>query len=149
MEVLLIGANKGLGYQVLKELLSKKITVNCLIRRKGLINFESKYLNIFYGDATNLSDLKKSIGNSECIISTINVQRKNIFPWSRLTNSKTTISDFAKNSIIATEDKINRIITRSICCNIDLNCPITSIWFDCVCPLQVVDKRYQFGVCIR
>lgn len=113
MEVLLIGANKGLGYQVLKELLSKKITVNCLIRRKGLINFESKYLNIFYGDATNLSDLKKSIGNSECIISTINVQRKNIFPWSRLTNSKTTISDFAKNSIIASEYKINRIITIS------------------------------------
>ena len=113
MEVLLIGANKGLGYQVLKELLSKKITVNCLIRRKGLINFESKYLNIFYGDATNLSDLKNSIGNSECIISTINVQRKNIFPWSRLTNSKTTISDFAKNSIIASEDKINRIITIS------------------------------------
>ena len=113
MEVLLIGANKGLGYQVLKELLSKKITVNCLIRRKGLINFESKYLNIFYGDATNLSDLKKSIGNSECIISTINVQRKNIFPWSRLTNSKTTISDFAKNSIIVSEGKINRIITIS------------------------------------
>ena len=113
MEVLLIGANKGLGYQVLKELLSKKITVNCLIRRKGLINLESKFLNIFYGDATNLSDLKKSIGNSECIISTINVQRKNIFPWSRLTNSKTTISDFAKNSIIASEDKINRIITIS------------------------------------
>ena len=113
MEVLLIGANKGLGYQVLKELLSKKITVNCLIRRKGLINFESKYINIFYGDATNLSDLKKSIGNSECIISTINVQRKNIFPWSRLTNSKTTISDFAKNSIIVSEDKINRIITIS------------------------------------
>ena len=113
MEVLLIGANKGLGYQVLKELLSKKITVNCLIRRKGLINFESKYLNLFYGDATNLSDLKKSIGNSECIISTINVQRKNIFPWSRLTNSKTTISDFAKNSIIVSEDKINRIITIS------------------------------------
>ena len=113
MEVLLIGANKGLGYQVLKELLSKKITVNCLIRRKGLINFESKYLKIFYGDATNLSDLKKSIGNSECIISTINVQRKNIFPWSRLTNSKTTISDFAKNSIIVSEDKINRIITIS------------------------------------
>ena len=113
MEVLLIGANRGLGYQVLKELLSKKITVNCLIRKKGLINFESKYLNIFYGDATNLSDLKKSIGNSECIISTINVQRKNIFPWSRLTNSKTTISDFAKNSIIASEYKINRIITIS------------------------------------
>ena len=113
MEVLLIGANRGLGYQVLKELLSKKITVNCLIRRKGLINFESKYLNIFYGDATNLSDLKNSIGNSECIISTINVQRKNIFPWSRLTNSKTTISDFAKNSIIVSEDKINRIITIS------------------------------------
>ena len=113
MEVLLIGANKGLGYQVLKELLSKKITVNCLIRRKGLINFESKYLNIFYGDATNLSDLKKSIGNSECIISTINVQRKNIFPWSRLTNSKTTISDFAKNSIIVSKNKINRIITIS------------------------------------
>ena len=113
MEVLLIGASRGLGYQVLNELLSKEITVNCLIRRKGLINLESKFLNIFYGDATNLSDLKKSIGNSECIISTINVQRKNIFPWSRLTNSKTTISDFAKNSIIVSGKKINRIITIS------------------------------------
>ena len=113
MEVLLIGANRGLGYQVLKELVNKEITVNCLIKRKGLINFESKYLNIFYGDATNISDLKKSIGNSKCIISSINVQRKNIFPWSRLINSKTTISDFAKSSIVASENNANRIITIS------------------------------------
>ena len=113
MEILLVGGNRGLGYQILKELIHKKIRVNCLIRKKGQINFKSPYLNIFYGDATNLKDLSKSIGNSNCIISTINVQRKNIFPWSKLVNPKNTISDFTQKALIAAEKRLDRIITVS------------------------------------
>ena len=96
MEVLLIGANRGLGYEILKELTKNEIKVNCLVRKKGLINLDSSSIKIFYGDATNLKDLKKALGKSKIIISSINVQRKNIFPWSKLTNSKKTISDLLK-----------------------------------------------------
>ena len=39
MEVLLIGANKGLGFEILKELTKNEIKVNCLVRKKGSINF--------------------------------------------------------------------------------------------------------------
>ena len=113
MEVLLIGANRGLGYEILKELIQNKIYVNCLIRKKGQINFESPYLKIFFGDATNSNDIKKAIGKSDVIISTINVQRKNIFPWSRLINSKNTISSFIINILNLSNNKANRIITIS------------------------------------
>jgi len=113
MEVLLIGANRGLGYEILKELTKSEIKVNCLVRKKGLINLDSPSIKIFYGDATNLNDLKKALGKSKIIISSINVQRKNIFPWSKLTNSKKTISDFTKNVLEASENNINRIITVS------------------------------------
>jgi putative NADH-flavin reductase len=113
MEVLLIGGNRGLGYEILKELTKNNIKVNCLIRKKGLINFDNSNIKIFYGDATNLNDLKKALGKSKIIISSINVQRKNIFPWSKLTNSKKTISDFTKNVLEVSENNINRIITVS------------------------------------
>ena len=113
MEGLLIGANRGLGYEILKELTKSEIKVNCLVRKKGLINLDSPSIKIFYGDATNLNDLKKALGKSKIIISSINVQRKNIFPWSKLTNSKKTISDFTKNVLEASENNINRIITVS------------------------------------
>ena len=84
MEVLLIGANKGLGFEILKELTENEIKVNCLVRKKGSINLDSPSIKIFYGDATNLNDLKKALGKSKIIISSINVQRKNIFPLHRL-----------------------------------------------------------------
>ena len=62
MEVLLIGSNRGLGNEVLKGLISNKIKVNCLVRKKGLINFDNPNVKIFYGDATNFDDLKKALG---------------------------------------------------------------------------------------
>ena len=65
MEVLLIGANRGLGFEILKELTKNEIKVNCLVRKKGSINLDSSNVKIFYGDATNLNDLKKALGKSK------------------------------------------------------------------------------------
>ena len=113
MEVLLIGSNRGLGNEVLKGLIRNKIKVNCLVRKKGLINFDNPNVKNFYGDATNFDDLKKALGKSNVIISSINVQRKNIFPWSKLINSKDTISDFAKNILKVSEKRAIRTITVS------------------------------------
>tara|TARA_B100000902_G_scaffold382535_1_gene420298 strand:+ start:1279 stop:1929 length:651 start_codon:yes stop_codon:yes gene_type:complete len=113
MEILLIGASKGLGLQILKEAIKKEIKVNCLIRKKSKLNLKSPFLKKIYGDATNYRDLEKSVGNSEVIISTINVCRRNIIPWSALTNSKTTVSTFAKNTLNLSKNNINRIITIS------------------------------------
>ena len=46
MEVLLIGANRGLGYEILKELTKSEIKVNCLVRKKGLINLAVSYTHL-------------------------------------------------------------------------------------------------------
>ena len=114
MEIFLIGANKGLGYQILLEAIYNKIKVNCLIRSPGKIKFKSPYLKLFYGDATNYNDLINSIGSSKAIISSININRKNIFPWSKIVNSKSTISDSSKLiADIVNQSKINRVITVS------------------------------------
>ena len=114
MEIFLIGANKGLGYEILLEAIRNKIKVNCLVRSLGRINFESPYLKLFYGDATNHNEMINSIGNSKAIISSINVTRRNIFPWSKIVNSKSTISDSSKLIVdIAKLKKINRVITIS------------------------------------
>ena len=60
------------------------------------------------------TDLRNSLGDSEYIISSLNVMRKNIFPWSKITNSKNTVSDSIKNIIkISNERKIYRIISVS------------------------------------
>ena len=80
MEVLLIGANKGLGYEILKELTKNEIKVNCLVRKKGLINLDSSSIKIFYGDATNLKDLKKALGKSKIIIAQLMFKEKIFFP---------------------------------------------------------------------
>jgi len=114
MEIFLIGANNGLGYEILNEALINKINVNCLVRSPKKINFESPYLKLFYGDATNFNELLNSIGTSSVIISSINVKRKNFFPWSKISNSTSTISDSSKLIVdIAKLKQINRVITIS------------------------------------
>ncbi len=114
MEIFLIGANNGLGYEILNEALRNKINVNCLVRSSKKINFESPYLKLFYGDATNFNELLNSIGTSSVIISSINVKRKNFFPWSKISNSTSTISDSSKLIVdIAKLKQINRVITIS------------------------------------
>ena len=114
MEIFLIGANNGLGYEILNEALRNKINVNCLVRSPKKINFESPYLKLFYWDATNFNELLNSIGTSSVIISSINVKRKNFFPWSKISNSTSTISDSSKLIVdIAKLKQINRVITIS------------------------------------
>ena len=70
----------------------------------------NKKIKVFEGDATCISDLNNSIENSEIIISTLNVMRKNLFPWSKIINSKATISNTSKNIIeISHRKKIKQV----------------------------------------
>ena len=114
MKIFLLGATGGLGKEILLYSIKNKINVNCLVRDPKKINIDSPYIKIFKGDATSYKDLIHALEDSTTVISTLNICRRNIIPWSKITNSKTTISDFSKNILnISKEKQIDRFISVS------------------------------------
>ena len=91
MRILLLGATKGLGKEILKEALSLGFEINCLVRNTKKFPVEQNNIRVFEGDATSSIDLENAVQDSKIIISTLNVMRKNLFPWSNITNDKNTI----------------------------------------------------------
>ena len=105
MKIFLLGGSRGLGKQILLQLLGNNYEVNCLVRNPNKLKINHKNLNLYKGDSTEIEDLRLAIKNSDYIINSLNVMRRNIIPWSRLSNSKTTISDSIKNIIELTQQK--------------------------------------------
>lgn len=114
MRILLLGATKGLGKEILKEALSLGFEINCLVRNTKKFPVEQNNIRVFEGDATSSIDLENAVQDSKIIISTLNVMRKNLFPWSNITNDKNTISKSSKNIIdISKRKKIKHLISIS------------------------------------
>ena len=114
MRILLLGATKGLGKEILKEALSLGFEINCLVRNAKKFPIEQNNIRVFEGDATSSIDLENAVQDSKIIISTLNVMRKNLFPWSNITNDKNTISKSSKNIIdISKRKKIKHLISIS------------------------------------
>lgn len=114
MRILLLGATKGLGKEILNEALSLGFEINCLVRNAKKFPIEQNNIRVFEGDATSSIDLENAVQDSKIIISTLNVMRKNLFPWSNITNDKNTISKSSKNIIeISKRKKIKHLISVS------------------------------------
>ena len=114
LRILLLGATKGLGKEILKEALSLGFEINCLVRNAKKFPIEQNNIRVFEGDATSSIDLENAVQDSKIIISTLNVMRKNLFPWSNITNDKNTISKSSKNIIeISKRKKIKHLISVS------------------------------------
>lgn len=114
MRILLLGATKGLGKEILKEALSLGFEINCLVRNAKKFPIEQNNIRVFEGDATSSIDLENAVQDSKIIISTLNVMRKNLFPWSNITNDKNTISKSSKNIIeISKRKKVKHLISVS------------------------------------
>ena len=114
MRILLLGATKGLGKEILKEAIGLGFEINCLVRNTKKFPVEQNNIRVFEGDATSSIDLENAVQDSKIIISTLNVMRKNLFPWSNITNDKNTISKSSKNIIdISKRKKIKHLISIS------------------------------------
>lgn len=114
MRILLLGATKGLGKEILKEALNLGFEINCLVRNAKKFPIEQNNIRVFEGDATSSIDLENAVQDSKIIISTLNVMRKNLFPWSNITNDKNTISKSSKNIIeISKRKKVKHLISVS------------------------------------
>ena len=114
MRILLLGATKGLGKEILKEAIGLGFEINCLVRNTKKFPVEQNNIRVFEGDATSSIDLENAVQDSKIIISTLNVMRKNLFPWSNITNDKNTISKSSKNIIeISKRKKVKHLISVS------------------------------------
>jgi putative NADH-flavin reductase len=103
MTITIIGASGGIGLEAVKRGLNRNHSITALSRSKIEI-VENESLKMITGDATNKTDLLKSIQNSEAIIVTLGTS-KNM-------KSTTLFSDFAK--LMVEIHKENRIITPFI-----------------------------------
>jgi len=99
MTITIIGASGGIGLEAVKRGLNRNHSITALSRSKIEI-VENESLKMITGDATNKTDLLKSIQNSEAIIVTLGTS-KNM-------KSTTLFSDFAK--LMVEIHKENRII---------------------------------------
>ena len=112
-KIFLIGGNRGLGKSILSESMNHDYKIISM-SRTNKNNDQISDITYIQGDATSKIDIEKNIENSSVVINSINVMRKNIFPWSKLTNSKTSISETAKNLVeVCNQKKISRIIVIS------------------------------------
>jgi putative NADH-flavin reductase len=99
MNITIIGASAGLGLETVKRGLNRNHSITTLSRSEIQLE-EKNSLNMILGDATNKTDLLKSIENAEAIIVTLGT-RKQI-------KATTLFSDFAKLIVeIHKEHKIN------------------------------------------
>ena len=112
-KIFLIGGNRGLGKSILLESINHDYKIISM-SRTNKNNNQARNITYVKGDAKSKIDIEKNIENSSVVINSINVMRKNIFPWAKITNSKTTISESAKNLVeVCNEKKISRIIVIS------------------------------------
>ena len=105
-KIFLIGGNRGLGKSILSESMNHDYKIISM-SRTNKNNDQISHITYIQGDATSKIDIEKNIENSSVVINSINVMRKNIFPWSKLTNSKTSISESAKNLVEVCNQKKN------------------------------------------
>jgi len=99
MNITIIGASAGLGFETVKRGLDRNHTITTLSRSEIKME-ENKSLKVIIGDATIKADLLKAIQNADALIVTIGTSK----------NMKTTtlFSDFAKLMVeIQSENKIS------------------------------------------
>ena len=87
MNITIIGASAGIGFETVKRGLNRNHSLTTLSRSEIEIE-EKKSLNMILGDATNKADLKNSIQQADAIIVTLGTGRN--------MKATTLFSDFAK-----------------------------------------------------
>ena len=87
MNITIIGASAGIGFETVKRGLNRNHSITTLSRSEIEIE-EKKSLNMILGDATNKADLKNSIQQADAIIVTLGTGRN--------MKATTLFSDFAK-----------------------------------------------------
>ncbi|MEZ4900422.1 MAG: NAD(P)H-binding protein [Spirosomataceae bacterium] len=109
LQILLLGATGRTGQLLLQEAIQRNYTIHVLVRDPAKISSHPN-LTIFEGSPANLPALQKAALGCEAILSTLNISRKNDFPWSKLRTPTHFLSEVIKN-ILQTD--IQRVIVTS------------------------------------
>lgn len=112
MKLLLLGASGRTGKLVLKELLNKGYTVNCLVRKQPEQQLAGA--NYLIGSPDDKALMKNALDGCEAVISVLNISRASDFPWAKLRTPERFLSGVMNILIPLARDKnIKRIIACS------------------------------------
>jgi len=113
LKILLLGSTGRTGSIVLKELLEKGYTVNCLVRNIPR-DLNNEKLSFYKGFPNNEKDLERAMLGCNKVIMVLNISRNSDFPWSKLKTPKKLLSETMKLIIrISKKHNIEHISTCS------------------------------------
>lgn len=92
MKLLIIGATGRTGKQLLQQALDCGHDVNAIVRNKQKVRINHNNLRLFEGNLSDNSLLSTAMQGCHAVLSTLNISRKNDFPWSGLRSPKDLLS---------------------------------------------------------
>ena len=103
MNILIIGATRGIGENLLDQALSKKHHVTVLARNPAAIDRKDEHLHVLAGDILNSSAMDSAVENQEAVCLTIGI--------SPTRKSVTLFSEGTKNVVAAMKHhSVNKLI---------------------------------------
>lgn len=104
MKILIIGGTGRTGRPLIEQALKRGYTVHALVRDKNKPE-QKENLVLFEGLPTDAAVIEKAIAGCSAVLSTLNISRKNDFPWAPLRSPKDLLSNTIRELIRVCEIK--------------------------------------------
>ncbi len=130
MRILLLGASGRTGKQLLQLALNQGLEVVVIVRNaQKLAVSRHPALQVYEGEVDNPTLLKQAITGCQAVISSLNVSRKNDFPWAPLISPVDLMSRTMATLLpIAEEAAVQQLIVLSAC-GVGESMAVTPAWF--------------------
>lgn len=98
MKIVVFGASRGVGYQVVQQALAAGHTVTAFVRSPEKFSLQHPNLSVFQGDATDAAAVEKAIAGHDAVISALGPTRPPV-PQMMETAAKNIVAGMKKHGV--------------------------------------------------
>ena len=98
MKIVIFGASRGVGYQVMKQALEAGHTVTAFVRSPEKFDVQHANLTVFKGDSLDAAAVEKAIAGQEAVISALGPTRPPV-PHMMETSAKNIVAGMKKHGV--------------------------------------------------
>ena len=98
MKIVVFGASRGLGLQIVEQALHAGHTVTAFVRTPATFTFQHPHLTVFQGDSMDAAVVEKAIAGQEAVVSTLGPTRPPV-PGMMETSARNIVAGMKKHGI--------------------------------------------------
>lgn len=114
MKILLLGATGRTGKLLVKEAVSRDYEVVALVRYPERLKAHAREVTIIQGNSADKADLERAIEGCDAVLNTLNISRKNDFPWAPLRTPRNYL-EVVMSNLLSTMESAN--VPRIVLCS--------------------------------